>query len=96
MMSGKRFWISWCIVMFLMVVAVGWGLSQWNLSNYKAAVADRLQLLNELRRGALEQYFATAEAELTFWGTSSDIVAAWRLRVRYISCILDAWRLRVR
>ena len=76
MMSGKRFWISWSIIMLLMVAAVGWGLSQWNLSNYKAAVADRLQLLNELRRGALEQYFATAEAELTFWGTSSDIVTA--------------------
>ncbi|MEP4484973.1 MAG: cache domain-containing protein [Halioglobus sp.] len=62
--------------MLLVVAAVGWGLSQWNLSNYKATVADRLQLLNELRRGALEQYFATAEAELTFWGTSNDIVAA--------------------
>ncbi|MEP0202649.1 MAG: cache domain-containing protein [Halioglobus sp.] len=46
------------------------------MSNYKAQVADRLQLLNELRRGALEQYFATAEAELTFWGTSNDIVDA--------------------
>ena len=76
MMSAKRFWTTWFIALLLVVAVVGWGLSQWNLNNYTAAVADRLQLLNELRRGALQQYFATAEAELTFWSTSSDIVAA--------------------
>lgn len=76
MISAKRFWATWSMVLLLVIAAAGWGLSQWNLNNYTAAVADRLQLLNELRRGALQQYFSTAEAELTFWGTSSDIVAA--------------------
>jgi methyl-accepting chemotaxis protein len=41
-------------------------------------VGDRLVLLNELRRGALTQYFATAEAELRFWSSSPDIVGAQR------------------
>jgi methyl-accepting chemotaxis protein len=55
---------------------VVWGLLRWNLTNYTQLVADRLLLLGELRRGAVQEYFSTAEAELRFWSSNPDILGA--------------------
>lgn len=75
-MSPKKFWLLSSLALALFTVAVAWGLSHWYLSSFTRDVGDRLELLVELRKGAVEEYFSTAEAELQFWGTSPDILAA--------------------
>ncbi|RLA52059.1 MAG: hypothetical protein DRR42_08600 [Gammaproteobacteria bacterium] len=76
MKSSLRFWLGSSLVLCLGLVLIAWGYSHWYLNTYTQVVADRILLLNELRKGALEQYFATAEAELSFWNTNANIVAA--------------------
>ncbi len=69
-----RFWISWMFGLALTMVVVLWAFSQWNLRYYSDYISDRLELLSELRHGALEEYFNTAEAELRFWSRNEGIV----------------------
>ena len=76
MKASVRFWAGWGIALALAWAAVVWVVLQWNLSNYTQLVADRLVLLAELRRGAVQEYFSTAEAELRFWGSNPGMVAA--------------------
>ena len=70
-----KFWLRWAlglaVFMGLLVVAY----SQWNLRYYTDYIGDRLELLAELRRGAVEEYFATAKAELRFWSENDDLLA---------------------
>ena len=75
-MSPKKFWISSALILCLAMGAVAWVLSQWYLTTYIKQVGDRLELLVELRKGAVEGYFSTAEAELQFWSTNPDILLA--------------------
>ncbi|MEH6637004.1 MAG: cache domain-containing protein [Halioglobus sp.] len=74
MTSSVKFWFAWGVGLALIMVLVVWGLLQWNLSNYTRMVSDRLLLLGELRRGAVQQYFSTAEAELRFWSTNPQML----------------------
>ena len=76
MISIKRFWVVCATALAALTLLAAWGMSYLYLERYTQLVADRLQLLNELRRGALEQYFSTADAELSFWSTNPDILAA--------------------
>ncbi|MEH6569985.1 MAG: cache domain-containing protein [Halioglobus sp.] len=73
-MSSKRFWIACTSGMALITLLAAWGLSYIFLQQYTQSVADRLQLLNELRKGALENYFSTAKAELNFWSSNPEIL----------------------
>ncbi|MEM1111118.1 MAG: cache domain-containing protein [Pseudomonadota bacterium] len=75
-MSNARFWSIAAVLLLLCVLALGWGLARLNLASFSNQVGDRLQLLNELRRGAMQQYFSTAEAELKFWASSPQLVVA--------------------
>lgn len=77
-MSPKTFWLGSFLVLCLAMGAVAWGLSHWYLSTFVKDVGDRLELLVELRKGAVEGYFSTAQAELQFWSTSPDILAAYQ------------------
>ncbi len=64
---------------FSLAVMLGlliWGFSNWNLRYYQQYIGDRLELLVELRQRALEEYFATAEAELRFWSANQPLVEA--------------------
>ncbi len=73
-MSNLRFWLSWMILLALLLAGVTMALSHWNLQQFSSQVGDRLQLLGELRRGALQQYFSTARAELRFWSTNPELL----------------------
>jgi methyl-accepting chemotaxis protein len=42
-------------------------------ARHEAEIADKFQLLVALRRSALESYFKTAEAEISFWSVSPEI-----------------------
>jgi len=70
MNSGLRFWVAWGAGLALLLLLTVWALLQWNLNSYSSLVSDRLLLLAELRRGAVQEYFATADAELRFWSTN--------------------------
>ena len=74
MNPSLRFWIGWGTVLTLVFALVVWGLLRWNLTKYSELVSDRLLLLAELRQGAVQEYFATADAELHFWSTNPDIL----------------------
>ena len=75
MKTHRRFWLGWALALAALTAVAAWGISQWNLSRYTQAVSDRLVLLGELRRGALQQYLDTASAELRFWSTSPGLLA---------------------
>ena len=77
-MTNKRFWIACSSVMALITLLAAWGLSYVFLQQHTQGVADRLQLLNELRKGALIDYFSTAKAELGFWSTNPEILSTQR------------------
>ena len=62
-----RFWLSWIVGLALMLAVLVWAFSQWNLRYYNQYIGERLELLAELRQGAVQEYFSTAEAELRFW-----------------------------
>ncbi|MBE9540024.1 MAG: cache domain-containing protein [Proteobacteria bacterium] len=75
-MSPRKFWLRSGLALALAMAGVAWGLSHWYLSSYTREVGDRLELLVELRKGAVAEYFSTAQAELQFWSTNPDILAA--------------------
>jgi methyl-accepting chemotaxis protein len=74
MMSDRRFWLGWAAALAVVTAVAAWGITQWNLSRYSQLVADRLVLLGELRRGALQGYLDTASSELRFWSTSPGLL----------------------
>ena len=76
MSATVKFWLGWASGLALLLVLAVWALLQWNLNIYSQTVADRLLLLAELRRGAMQEYFATADAELRFWSTNEDMIDA--------------------
>lgn len=76
MMSSTRFWMIWSLALAVIMMLAAWAFSQWHLQQYNREISARLQLLNELRQGALQLYFGTAEAELRVWGSSPLILEA--------------------
>lgn len=71
-----RFWLGWSFGLALMLIVLVWGFSQWNLRYYHQYIGERLELLVELRQGAIAEYFATAEAEMRFWSGNQTLVSA--------------------
>ncbi len=85
MSEQLRFWFAWGLGLAMALGLAVYLALQWNLNHYAGMVADRLLLLAELRRGAVEEYFATADAELRFWSTNdamldaqADLLQIWR------------------
>jgi len=75
-MSAKGFWLRSSLGILAVLALLAWGIAHWYLSTFTKDIGDRLVLLNELRKGAVEQYLSTARAELQFWSTNPDILAA--------------------
>ena len=71
-----RFWLGWTLGLALMLLVLVWGFSQWNLRYYHQYIGERLELLVELRQGAIAEYFATAEAEMRFWSGNQTLITA--------------------
>ena len=85
MSNQLRFWFSWGLGIAAVLALSVYLLLQWNLNTYGRLVADRLLLLAELRRGAIQEYFATADAELRFWSTNQSMLDAQ-------ADLLEIWR----
>lgn len=73
----------------LLVTAIGFALlaaafmlNRYYVGEQVEASAKRLQLLSQLRRDALEQYFDTAQTELRFWSINPDIVQ-WQQQLNF-------------
>ncbi len=71
-----KFWLGWMTALAVMLAAVVWAFSQWNLRYYTNYVGERLELLAELRREAMQEYLVTAQAELRFWSKNAAVVSA--------------------
>lgn len=75
MMKHSR--LSWLVIVVglaLFTLSIGWGVNKQLIDQRISFASDRLLLLSNLRREALERYFATAEAELRFWSTSPGLI----------------------
>jgi hypothetical protein len=73
-MTAKRFWLTVLAGMAVLTLAIGWGVNRYLIDQRIEFASERLLLLSNLRREALERYFATAEAELRFWSSSEELV----------------------
>ncbi len=73
-MNSRRVWIAIIGGMALLTLSIGWGVNRYLIEERIEFASERLQLLSNLRREALERYFATAEAEMRFWSTSEELI----------------------
>ncbi len=61
------FWLSWAIGLALVLAVSAMLTFRWLIQEDMQRAADRLQLLTELRKQALLDFFETANAETIFW-----------------------------
>ena len=83
-MSRRRLWMVVIGSLALVTLVVGWGANTYLIDKRIERAEERLVLLGTLRRDAMERYFDTAEAELSFWSANDFLLAqqAW---------IVSAW-----
>jgi methyl-accepting chemotaxis protein len=72
--NKRRFWLFAAPALAVVFVAITYGLAKHFTDRTLEQAADRLQLLNTLRKQALRDYFETAETELTFWSLNQDLL----------------------
>lgn len=75
-MSNFKFWLSASVLVALVFVGISWYVSTQQIQQRIDQAGARLELLGDLRRHALEDYFATAKAELRFWSTDPLLVSS--------------------
>jgi methyl-accepting chemotaxis protein len=73
-MSSRRVWILIIGGLTLITLGIGWSVNKYLIDERIAAASDRLLLLSNLRGGALQRYFSTAEAELRFWSSNQALI----------------------
>ncbi len=73
-MTARKTWIVIVVGLALFTLSIGWGVNRYLIDQRIAFASDRLLLLSNLRREALERYFDTAEAELRFWASNPKIL----------------------
>ena len=73
-MNSRRFWAITLCSLTLVTLVVGWGINRYIIDQRIALASDRLLLLSNLRREALQRYIETAEAELGFWSINRELV----------------------
>ena len=73
-MSSRRIWLAIIGGMTVITLALGWGVNRYLIDQRIEFASQRLLLLSNLRREALERYFDTAEAELRFWASSNGLI----------------------
>jgi methyl-accepting chemotaxis protein len=92
MMNRKR-WIAVAIGIGLVFATGGYMADGYLVSRQIDKHGDRLLLLNQLRSSALQAYFDTVSAEVTFWALNDGLRDTLRsLEVARRSMTDDAWR----
>ena len=72
--KSLRFWLVSGTAFALLFMAIGLVASHFTIQSRIGHFADRFQLLSVLRKDALEQYFETLRAEITFWSLDDDLL----------------------
>lgn len=72
--KSLRFWLVAGTGLALLFTATGLVAVHYTMQSRIEQFADRFQLLSVLRKEALEQYFDTTRAEITFWSLNRDLL----------------------
>ncbi len=75
-MSEKRFWVLTLSGLALLTVMVAFFANHYYIDQRVQLASDRLLLLSNLRRGALDRYLETTAAELSFWSANRKLIVA--------------------
>ncbi len=73
-MSGWQFWLSTAAVLLISSALLAVAANEQHRRQVEQDAARELQLITELRRGALERYLRTAESEIRFWATNQGLL----------------------
>lgn len=82
---SQRFWLTAALLLALLFLASGMLLNRYIVKTEVEAYASKFELLSNLRRNALEDYFDTVSAELRFWSLSPQLLKSQRQ-------IVDLWQ----
>ncbi|ARN74651.1 cache domain-containing protein [Oceanicoccus sagamiensis] len=76
-MSNKtnRFWLLPTLGLLLVVLVLGYAINRTIINTTIEHNAERFQLLNQLRRNALVEYFETTKAEIVFWSLNPQLLS---------------------
>ena len=81
-----RKWQLTAAALLIVFLVAGLGWNNYIVDKRIGEISQRLLLLSNLRKGALEQYFDTVEAELRFWATNKRILSSQK-------SLINDWRL---
>jgi methyl-accepting chemotaxis protein len=75
-MSEKRFWVLTLSGLALLTVMGAFFANHYYIDQRVQLASDRLLLLSNLRRDALDRYLQTTAAELSFWSANRKLIVA--------------------
>jgi methyl-accepting chemotaxis protein len=73
-MSTRRFWITTLGGLALLTLCIGWAGNRYFIEQRLSIASERLLLLSNLRRDALQRHIETTEAELRFWSLNPELI----------------------
>ncbi len=73
-LKGNRFWLLCASGLLVVVIALGYAINRTIINKTIEHNAERFQLLNQLRRNALTEYFETTKAEIVFWSLNPQLL----------------------
>lgn len=72
--KSLRFWLISGITLAVLLSAIGFATSRYLAQSQLEHYAQRFLLLSSLRKEALESYFDTVKAEITFWSLNENLL----------------------
>lgn len=69
-----RFWLITGSTLAVLLVGLGFTVTHFVLQAQMERFAERFELLSSLRKQALQEYFDTARAEITFWSLNEGLL----------------------
>jgi hypothetical protein len=73
--ASLRFWLITAVSLGLLLGGIGFTGARFVVKSELDYFAARFLLLNSLRKEALESYFDTVRAEITFWSLNQDLLS---------------------
>ena len=73
--ASLRFWLITAVSLGLLLGGIGFTAARFVVKSELDYFAARFLLLNSLRKEALESYFDTVRAEITFWSLNQDLLS---------------------
>ena len=88
--ASLRFWLITAVSLGLLLGGIGFTAARFVVKSELDYFAARFLLLNSLRKEALESYFDTVRAEITFWSLNTDLLSKQADMNRYWKAYQDA------